>query len=422
MESRRLYVATWGSPLNWRWARYKCGEEEREGFSSIVCAEAHRYAVYVVDSALTAVARKTRESEKAVETARKFAESWSGVVSFRELRDSVVLEPLTGERWREALVAYVKAMAAAVGRSVEVVATGSAGLYAGRYLYRASPDHILAELVLGLWRQVKELGKPGGKLEVMLDVTHGVNFMPTISLHAVRLVANVALLYGYDQVEISVWNATPEDWHYVKLFGDSLDHLQFFWEPRHLAARALYYGAPFHYARLCEAEEPSYSTAPKLKCGERLCEVEYGKAPDFRALYERLLAWAGCKERKELPETVQQYKKWHVVRKLNPTARLLVDHELDKIEELLRRTSLTGCKTLAELKGYPPRRVGEPCERDNRDFVAHAGLLDSYVKICGNGAIVIEREDLERTKRCLDLPAKIARTPRKIGSGGPARG
>ncbi|MCC6020263.1 MAG: CRISPR-associated DxTHG motif protein [Thermoproteaceae archaeon] len=400
MESRRLYVTTWGSPLNWRWARYKCGWEEREGFSSIACAEADRYVVYVVDSALTAVARRAKENEKAVETARKFAERWSGVVSFKERGDSVVLEPLVGERWREALAAYVKAVAAAMGHSVEVVATGSVGLYAGRYLYKASPDHILAELVLGLWRQVKELGEPGGRLEVALDVTHGVNFMPTISLYAVRLVANVALLYGYDRVEISVWNATPEDWHYVRLFSDSLDHLHFFWEPRHLASRALYYGAPLHYARLCETEEPSYSTVPKLRYGERLCEVEYGEAPDFRALYERLLAWAGCKE---LPKTVQQYRKWHVVRKLNPTARLLVNHELDEIEELLRRIPLAGCKTLAEVKGFPPQRAGEPCEEDNRDFVAHAGLLDSYVKICRDGAIVMERKDLERTKRCLEM-------------------
>jgi len=45
MESRRLYVATWGSPLNWRWAKYKCGGKEREGFSSIACAEADRYVV-----------------------------------------------------------------------------------------------------------------------------------------------------------------------------------------------------------------------------------------------------------------------------------------------------------------------------------------------------------------------------------------
>ena len=41
-----------------------------------------------------------------------------------------------------------------------------------------------------------------------------------------------------------------------------------------------------------------------------------------------------------------------------------------------------------------------PCEDDNRDFVAHAGLLDSYTKICPHGddyAIEI----MEETYSCL---------------------
>jgi CRISPR-associated protein Csx1 len=392
VEARRLYVATWGSPLNWRPVVYRCRGGERPGFSSIVCAEADRYVVYALDSALTAAARSGEVDGRMLEAAR------SSGLEVAEEGGRIAVRPAEGEGWREALRRYMRAVAGAMGREVEVVATGSRGLYGG-YLYEAAPDHILAELVLGLWRQVEALGEPGGTLEMALDVIHGVNFMPTISLYAARLLAGAALLRGYDRVEISVWNATPQEWSYEALFVDSVDHLQFFWTPRLPAARALYYGAPLHYAALCrEAEEPDYRAEPKPVCGEGPCRVVYGGKPDYRALYERLLARAGCRD---LPAALGQYRQWHVVRKLNPTARLLVQHELDDIRRRLDRRRPSGCATLADLKDMAPSRAGEPCGEDNRDFVAHAGLLDSYTKVCRHGddyAIQID----ERTYRCLE--------------------
>lgn len=392
MAARTLYVATWGSPLNWKPVVYRCSGGEKTGFSSIVCAKADRYVVYALDSALTAAAKRSEVDGRILEAARG-----SGL-EVAEEGDRVAVRPAEGREWREALRRYMKAVAEAMGYEVEVVATGSRGLYGG-YLYEATPDHILAELMLGLWRQVEALGEPGGTLEIMLDVTHGVNFMPTISLYAARLLAGAALLRGYDSVKISVWNATPQEWSYEALFSDSVDHLQFLWKPKIQAVRALYYGAPLHYAALCrEVEEPDYRSEPKPICGEGPCRVTYGEKPDYRSLYERLLAWAGCRD---LPGTLSQYRQWHVVKKLNPTAKLLVQHELEDIKMSLDGRRLGGCTTLADLKGIAPSRAGEPCGKDNRDFVAHAGLLDSYTKICRHGDDYTIQID-ERTYKCLE--------------------
>jgi len=226
-----------------------------------------------------------------------------------------------------------------------------------------------------------------------------VNFMPTISLYAARLLASAALLRGYDSVKISVWNATPQEWSYEALFSDSVDHLQFLWKPKIQAVRALYYGAPLHYAALCrEVEEPDYRSEPKPICGEGPCRVTYGEKPDYRSLYERLLAWAGCRD---LPSTLSQYRQWHVVKKLNPTAKLLVQHELEDIKMSLDGRRTGGCTTLADLKGIAQSRADEPCGKDNRDFVAHAGLLYSHTKICRHGDDYTIQID-ERTYKCLE--------------------
>jgi hypothetical protein len=68
--------------------------------------------------------------------------------------------------------------------------------------------------------------------------------------------------------------------------------------------------------------------------------------------------WAGCRD---LPGTLSQYKQWHVVKKLNPTAKLLVQHELEDIKMSLDGRRLGGCTTLADLKGIAQSRAGEPC-------------------------------------------------------------
>jgi CRISPR-associated protein Csx1 len=155
MAARTLYVATWGSPLNWKPVVYRCSGGERTGFSSIVCAKADRYVVYALDSALTAAAKRSEVDGRILEAARG-----SGL-EVAEEGDRVAVRPAEGREWRVALRRYMKAVAGAMGYEVEVVATGSRGLYGG-YLYEATPDHILAELVLGLWRQVEALGEPGG--------------------------------------------------------------------------------------------------------------------------------------------------------------------------------------------------------------------------------------------------------------------
>jgi len=53
-----------------------------------------------------------------------------------------------------------------------------------------------------------------------------------------------------------------------------------------------------------------------------------------------------------------EVERWHVVEKLNPTAKMLVRHEIGDIKKRLRRTPLKRCIRLAELKGTAPPAGG----------------------------------------------------------------
>jgi len=293
MSVKKLYVATWGNPLEWWQVTYNCGEREKKGFVSIVCVEADRYVVYMLDSALTASGRKDRVLADVKEVVKELDRR--ELVKMEENKEYLVISPRDAGRRREALREYGKAVARRLGQEVEVVATGAKGLYGG-LKYSASQDQILGELLLGLWSQVESLGEAAETLEVRLDVTHGVNFMPTVALYVVRLLATVALLYGYSKVWIRVFNATPNEWSYEEMYSEEVAYMQFPWKPGNPALRALYYGAPLHYAKLCrQVDKPSYGTVPSL-VGKTVHYVDRPGRVGYRDVYEQLAACAGCRD------------------------------------------------------------------------------------------------------------------------------
>ncbi|ABP50698.1 MAG: CRISPR-associated DxTHG motif protein [Pyrobaculum arsenaticum] len=388
---RRLYVATWGNPLEWREVDYQCdGRGVRRGFASAVCAEADKYVVHVLDSVVTASGGGQGRplNPHAVEAAKKAG------LKVVEKDGAVHVEPPQCEKWREYARRYVEELLRRIGIEGTVVVTAAVGRLSNK-TYRGTPDLILSELIWGLWQAVKELGEPKGQLDIHLDVTHGINFMPTAALWAARLVASIALAAGYDKVVLKAYNSTPNQWHYVEVFTEEVTHIQFPRPPRSPAAKALYYGAPIHYAHLCKEEQCHEPPTAEPTCVDN--EVHY---PQPRTtplqLYEILLTQAGCPQ--SIP-TLKQLKDWHLVKVLPPTASMVVRHELSAIQKALGRRKIGKCTKLIEILPYA---AGDPnpCQDDNRNFVAHAGLLADHTELCPHGddyQIKIE----EATMKCL---------------------
>ncbi len=391
MAVRTLYLATWGNPLEWQTVEYQCGGgEKRSGFASVVCAEADRYVVYVLDSVITASGggQGRPPNRDAVEAAR------SAGLAVDEKDGRVTISPPQCEGWRRYVREYIGALARRAGVEASVVATAAVGRLGGR-LYRGTPDLVLSELIHGLWREVEALGPPSGQLRIAVDVTHGVNFMPTVALWAARLIASLALAAGYEKAVVQAYNATPGEWHYVKVYSEEVTHIQFPRPPARPAPRALYYGAPLHYAHLCreEAEPPDPTREPQCNGAEVHYPTPHVKPLD---LYEAILTKAACPQ---TPPTLRKLAQWHLVKALTPTARRVVEHELNNIAN--RAQAINKCTKLADLLPYAADDP-QPCRDDNRNFVAHAGLLASHTTICPHGddhQLII---DIEKTKPCLE--------------------
>ncbi|HII46806.1 CRISPR-associated DxTHG motif protein [Pyrobaculum aerophilum] len=390
---KRLYVATWGNPLEWQEVEYQCDGARKRGFASAVCAEADTYVIFVLDSVITAAGggRGKRVNPHAVAAAKKAG------LRVNEVGEEVSVEPPQCEGWRAYARRYVEELARVIGIEAAVVVTAALGRL-GRRVFKGNPDIMLSELLWGLWQAVKGLGAPKGQLTILLDVTHGINFMPTAALWAARLVASIALAAGYDKVVLQAYNSTPYEWHYVKVFSEEITHIQFPQLPKSPAARALYYGAPLHYALLCR--EIPWPSPPAVEPRCQGGEIHYpplGVKP--LQLYEELLTAAGCPPR---TPTLKELMEWRLVRVLTPTARKVVHHELNSVYNALRNRKLERCTKLAELLPYAFEDP-EPCVEDNRNFVAHAGLLASHTELCPHGDDYQIKVNLNAAMPCLEI-------------------
>jgi len=242
-----IYIASWGNPLSWKKVEYKCNGETEGGFTSAVCAKADHYLIYVQDSAATAIS--STALEEAVECAQE-----AGLQVAKDKTTSI--KPSDWTNLRPTVEKYAKCVAEKAGIDPHPIAVGAAGKYAG-YEYRATSDQIASELLAKLWQAIDD--KLGGALKeanirLHLDLTHGVNYMPAILLQTAQHLANILLAAGAKSVTIDAYNATPEDWHYVKVYHQHTTHIYFPQKPHNKAAKALYYGAVLHLTYLCGEE------------------------------------------------------------------------------------------------------------------------------------------------------------------------
>jgi len=103
-------------------------------------------------------------------------------------------------------------------------------------------------------------------------------------------------------------------------------------------------------------------------------------------VYGMLLAWEVCKAgwSNAVAEMRGDY-----FRQISPLYETLVNEELAALNKLLTKR-LACCAPYYAFKNVGPEKVeeaerlqrGQVTERDIRNFVAHAGLLDAAVKIC----------------------------------------
>ena len=436
-----VYVATWGNPLNWRYVEYDCGGGNKSrGFASIVCTgDVRRYIIYALDSVLTT--QVSLNNEDAYEVLKRLEEETHKIrvtISEKDKEEkerSVTVTPtkeLNGlNEWRDLVKRYVESLVFKLRGSgdVRVVVTSSLGRYrvgsTDFWLYEGHYELMIMELLQQLWANVKDLIYDGVQLKLHIDLTHGVNFMPALTLYVSRLLASLALINGASKVTITAYNAIPEVWRYEKVFSEEQDSIVVPEKPSDSRVRALMMGlVPFMH-RLCidgDEQEPKVNVSATIDHSAKSVKYDI-KGKKHRNHYEALLAYYTCKAIKGLGDEyglrLSKLLETNIFDRVSSVVSRLVKEEVNNIQNTIinvrdrAKDELKHGVTYAKLRSYRSESYVEggeiskgDCGRLERHAIAHAGFLKDYtiIRECGDDyCITIDDSNYQKLLECLGL-------------------
>jgi len=179
-EGGTVCVATWGNPRGWRLAEYVSGNARVKAFSTL--------------SILYELERPLKTIVVALDTLADLSQLEDGADYSRVEKEAAEI---------------VKQYLCGVDASV-VVLPGvlERGIGAGdRQIFRSEPYG--EYLPLFLYATYKEGLRVEGELRLALDISHGVNFMPTLAYRAAEEAAAALATARVQRVELKVYQADP---------------------------------------------------------------------------------------------------------------------------------------------------------------------------------------------------------------------
>ncbi|QOJ78805.1 CRISPR-associated DxTHG motif protein [Infirmifilum lucidum] len=405
-----IVVATLGDVLGYREATYRFGEKSFRGFLSLGCFKgASAYVVVALESVLRSVREVGHALPRHLEglvgreclghVEARLEEGATGGAGRGERRVRVEVSPrnIGGYRdWVGGVEEYYEfflreALGGLGGAALRVVVLPARADNWYGYAYRVSNRDVYLAILLGeLYRVLRERGGGEG-VEVVLDVTHGLNFVVPLVFEALRLLAPLF------KAKVRVYNAVPvksdvgefEVVETYKVNGDrsKLD-LSFVEESRiggstlRSLYRALVLNAPLALYYLCECGREEVDAYGDFVAGRRVAGnvLEGG---DERASTARVMAWvlADWACRRVGSNRLEDMMEWApgIYGALGDAPRRIVENELNNLYRLSERLAPGEEKPLYELMGVEPERPWERGGELERNFVAHAGLLKELV-------------------------------------------
>jgi len=425
---RTLVIATWGQPALWRMAYYML-EDENEGVehcTTLPLLLKHYnnsdVALLVLDSLIDEFDRRPidRAGSKCFECydrLREFVRSAASSSSYKELKKEVKV------------FAHEMLKCLEIDGRVEPIVCPAVGKPGGKWDFNSSPRDYeavaLAELGLRFLDQRYD--------RVVLDVSHGINFMPSVTLRVAERFAGLLLVaHGFEQhVTLEVYNSDPyptstnylpklrlnlvarervssvrvpsslpskllsrrgkEEPQLVKKEDDLNRRYR---EVVRLSLSALYYPLPLvlHYS-LCRVQDQVLDVLREslafweenVKVDRKSQAIRSTFRFDPDAVYALLLVEAVEKRIgiPEYPARLEVMKRSAGLYKaFNESYYHLVSHELDLIE---KRVDAKRPPTIIKLCELYDEGCGSD-KPDKRIMIAHAGLQKELVKVdpCGN--------------------------------------
>jgi len=436
-----VYIATWGNPLSWQYVEYDCGKGNIfRGFAPIICAgDARRHIIHVLDSVLTTqTLLNNKDAYEALKKLEEEKEKHKIRVISNEKEKLITVTPTEGlsslNEWRDLVKRYIESLMPKLreGVDVRVVVTSSLGKYrvgsTDFWSYEGHYELMIMELLQQLWVNIEDLIEDGVQLKLHIDLTHGVNFMPALTLYVSRLLASLALINGASKVTITAYNAIPEVWRYEKVFSEEQDSIVVPEKPSDSRVRALMMGlVPFVY-RLCidgDEQEPKVNVLATIDHSAKSVKYDI-KGKKYRNHYEALLAYYTCKAIKGLGDEyglrLSKLLETNIFDRVSPVVSRLVKEEVNNMQNTIisvkdkAKDELKHGVTYAKLLSYRSESYVEggeskelskgDCGRLERHAIAHAGFLKDYtiIRECGDDyCITIDDANYQKLLECLGL-------------------
>lgn len=209
-----IVVSTWGNPATWLDVDYEIGDVKVRSCTSLIpllrfierSGKVLRVYILGLDSIVDSGGG---EGSVRNEIFRKCLESHGGKRGFSDYSELVDSATRLYECFIEEL-SRAREVEDLRGRTKVIVlpAVGSPG---GRLVFRGSPDDYLAAALYRLSRELLGTNELGdcNRVSIVFDSTHGVNYMPLLTLKAVETLAELLQLKLGAQVAIEVYNTDP---------------------------------------------------------------------------------------------------------------------------------------------------------------------------------------------------------------------
>jgi len=178
-RSKVICISTWGDPSQWRYASYKFGEEKVSAFSTLNILEKLKNP-----DLMLIVASDTLAAKEGIQLS-----SYEDVV--------------------KATKAYVEKYLCDTKAEV-IVLPGVMRIskQESEYVFKADLTDYRTLFLYEVYKRVINLGSTE-ELEIVLDISHGVNYMPTLALDAIQEVAAMASVSIAGTVKLEVYQADP---------------------------------------------------------------------------------------------------------------------------------------------------------------------------------------------------------------------
>jgi len=204
--SRTLLIATWGSPSRWGCADYVCGSVSVRTCTSLpALQQVLRGDVTTYVIALDSLVDKDERVTGASTCSSCYSSCWSKVGQVSQ--DGYEAVESFVRRLVKCIINCVYEVDGLELRgNVDVIVAPAVGSPGGSWFFEGGVRDFASKVLLELGARV--LKEPYDR--IVLDLSHGINFMPAETLYVVRLLASLSLIaHGLNSVEVEVYNSDP---------------------------------------------------------------------------------------------------------------------------------------------------------------------------------------------------------------------